>query len=220
MRKSINWVIILAAFIAGAAMPSYSQTDKAAKALLDKVSQTYESYKTIQAEFTLEIKQQAQQTNHTESGTIVMDKQAGKYRIAMVDQDIISDGKTQWMVLKDVNEVQITDVDHSSGAISPTNIFSFYQEGYKYVSSSDEHVGGKQLAVVELTPEDTNAPYFKIKLRVSERTYQIHDVTIFDKGGNRFVYTIKNTQPNPKLVNGKFTFDQMDYPGVEIVDLR
>jgi len=157
---------------------------------------------------------------HTESGKIAMDKQAGKYHITTGSQDIISDGKTQWMVLKDVGEVQITEVVSTSDAISPVNIFSFYKKGYKYVSAADEHASGKQLAVVELTPKDTNAPYFKIKLRVDERTYQIQDVTIFDKGGNQFVYVLKNTKANPQLADSRFVFRQADYPGMEIVDLR
>jgi len=201
-------------------LPGYTQTDAAAKSLLDKVSQTYEAYKTIQADFTLTIKQ-AQQVPQTESGKMVMDQSAGKYRITMASQDIISDGKTQWMVLNDVGEVQITDVAPASDAIfSPTNIFSFYKEGYKYVSAADERGDGKQLAVVELTPEDANAPYFKIKLRVDEKAYQIHDVTLFDKGGNQFVYVLKNTKANPQLAASRFVFRQADYPNMEIVDLR
>ncbi|HWK56607.1 MAG TPA: outer membrane lipoprotein carrier protein LolA [Parapedobacter sp.] len=219
MNKSIYTVIILVTLVINTVFPGYAQTDAAAKTLLDKVGQTYEAYKTMQAEFSLEIKQ-AQQAPHTELGKIYMDKSTGKYRITTASQDIISDGKTQWMVLKDVGEVQITDVAPASDAISPTNIFSFYKEGYKYVSSADEHVGGKPLAAVELIPEDTNTPYFKIKLRVDEKTHQIHDVTIFDKGGNRFVYTIKNAKVNPSLASNLFAFRQTDYQDVEIVDLR
>src|SRR5690606_16025086 len=209
-------------FVAGTvltALPSYAQTDDAAKSLLDKVSRTYEAFKTGQADFSLAVKQ-AQQVTHPESDKVAMDKQTGKYRITTDNQDIISDGTTQWMVLKDVGEVQITDVAPTSDAISPSNIFSFYKEGYKYMSAADEHADGKQLAVVELTPEDTGSPYFKIKLRVDERTYQIHDVTVFHKGGNRFVYTLENTKANPPLANNQFVFRQADYPGVEIVDLR
>ncbi len=219
MKKSIITIIALAALVISLVFPGYAQTDAAAKTLLDKVGQTYEKHKTMQAEFSLVIKQ-AQQATHTESGKIYMDNSAGKYHITTSSQDIISDGKTQWMVLKDVGEVQITDVAPASDAISPTNIFSFYKEGYKYVSSADESANGKQLAVVELTPEDRNAPYFKIKLRIDEKTYQIHDVTIFDKGGNRFAYTIKNTKVNPPLADSQFTFEQTDYPDMEIVDLR
>lgn len=219
MNKLIYIVSTVAALVVNVNLPGYAQTDAAAKSLLDKVSQTYGAYKTVQADFSLEVKQ-GQQVTHMESGSIFMDKLAGKYHISTGSQDIISDGKTQWMVLKDVGEVQITDAGSASDAISPTNIFSFYNEGYKYVSAADERADNKQLAVVELTPEDVNAPYFKIKLRVDKKTYQIHDVTIFDKGGNRFAYTIKNTKANPQLGNNKFVFEQTDYPNLEIVDLR
>lgn len=205
--------------VVNVALPVSAQTDGAAKSLLDRVSRTYEGYKTLQAEFSLAIKQ-AQQVTHTESGKMVMDKPEGKYHITTGSQDIISDGKTQWVILKDVGEVQVTEVAPASGAISPTNIFSFYKAGYKYVSAADEHTDNKQLAVVELTPEDTNAPYFKIKLRVDKNTYRIQDVTIFDKGGNQFVYTIKNTKSNPQVSDSQFVFKQADYPQYEIVDLR
>ncbi|WP_262247540.1 LolA family protein [Parapedobacter soli] len=220
MKKSTFNVIALAILLGGIALPGYTQTDAGAKALLDKVSQTYGTYKTIQADFSLEMKQGSQQTNHKESGTVYMNTPEGKYRISMGNQDIISDGKTQWMVLKDMDEVQVTDVDPSSDAISPTNIFSFYKTGYKYMSSADETAGGKQLAVVEVTPEDTSSPYFKIKLRIDEKTHLIHDVTVFDKGGNRFVYTFKSTKANPQLAPNMFVFKQADYPEMEIVDLR
>ena len=213
-------VNMLMAILMGITMPGHAQTDMAAKSLLDKVSKTYDGYKTLQAEFTLEINQPQQTAPHTESGTISMDKPAGKYYISTTSQDIISDGKTQWMVLKDEEEVQITTVDHSSDAISPATIFSFYETGYKYVSAADERMGNRQLAVVELTPEDTHAPYFKIKLRVNEQTHQINDMTVFDKGGNRFVYTIKHIKANPQLAQDKFIFKPASYPGMEIVDLR
>lgn len=223
MNSSIDTTIkLLVALVVSSALtalPGHAQTDPAAKSLLDRVSRTYEAYKTIQADFSLTVKQ-AQQAPYTESGKIVMDKQAGKYHISASNQDIISDGKSQWVVLKDVGEVQITEVASTSDAISPANIFSFYKKGYKYVSAADEHANGKQLAVVELTPEDTNAPYFKIKLRIDERTHQIHDVTIFDKGGNQFVYVLKNTKANPLLTDSRFAFRQADYPDMEIVDLR
>jgi len=149
-----------------------------------------------------------------------MDAKAGKYHITTSSQDLISDGKTQWMILKDAQEVQVTDADNSSEAISPANIFSFYNKGYKYVSAPDERAGNTSLSVVELSPEDTRAPYFKIKLRINKANNLIYDATIFDKGGIKYTYTIKNTKADPKIVPDRFTFHQSDYPGMEIVDLR
>lgn len=219
MNKSIYIFKLLLPLLLGFTLQGSAQTDAAAKSLLDKVSETYEGYKTIQADFTITI-QQPQQTDHKESGTIYMEPSAGKYHITMSAQDLISDGKTQWTVLKEEGEVQVTDADQSSDAISPVNIFSFYNKGYKYVTAPNERVGNNQLQVVELTPENTRAPYFKIKLRVNERTYLINDVTIFDKGGNKYVYVIQNTKANPQIADNKFAFKQADYPEVEIVDLR
>lgn len=220
MNKPLYIAHLLLPILLGVALRGGAQTDAAAKSLLDKVSQTYEGYKTIQADFTLTVHQAQQTDNYTESGTIYMETSAGKYHIVMNSQDLISDGKAQWMVLKEEKEVQITEADRSSDAISPVNIFSFYNTGYKYVSAPDERVGNSQLQVVELTPENTRAPYFKIKLRVTKQTHLISDVMIFDKGGNKYQYTIKNTKTNPQIPGDKFIFKQADYPGMEIVDLR
>lgn len=200
--------------------PNYGQTDAAAKTLLNKVSKTYEGYKTIQADFTITIQQPQQATGYSESGTIYMEAAAGKYHISMNSQDLISDGKTQWTVLKEEQEIQVTEADNSSDAISPVNIFSFYNEGYKYVSAPDERAGNMQLHVVELSPEDARAPYFKIKLRIDKSSNLIQDATIFDKGGIKYTYTIKNTKANPQIAADKFAFNQSSYPGMEIVDLR
>lgn len=200
-------------------LQGHAQTDPAAKSVLQSVSTTYNGYKTLQADFTLAV--QAQQTDsYTTSGTIYMQPATGKYRITTGSQDLISDGKTQWMVLKDEKEVQLTEVDNSSDAISPANIFSFYNKGYKYVSAPDERAGNTQLHVVELSPEDTHAPYFKIKLRISKTNNLIYDVMVFDKGGTRYSYAIKDTKANPAIAADKFTFKQSEYPGMEIVDLR
>ncbi len=199
---------------------AYAQTDAAAGAILQKVTKTYEGYKTIRTDFTLIVQQPQQTGNYTESGTIFMENATRKYRITANNQDIISDGKTQWVVLKEEKEVQVTETDNSPGIISPANIFSFYNNGYKYVSAPNEQAGGNQLLVVELSPEDTQNPYFKIKLRINRSTNLIYDATVFDKSGVKYTYLLKNTTANPSISADTFVFKQADYPGVEIVDLR
>lgn len=198
----------------------HAQTDAAAKSILQKVTQTYEGYKTIRTDFTLTVQQPQQTSNYTESGTVIMETATGKYRVTANNQDIISDGKTQWMALKEEQEVQVTEADDSPGTISPANIFSFYNNGYKYVSAPNEQAGGNQLLVVELSPEDTQNSYFKIKLRINRSTNLIYDATVFDKSGVKYTYLLKNTTANPSIAADTFVFKQADYPGVEIVDLR
>jgi outer membrane lipoprotein carrier protein len=43
---------------------------------------------------------------------------------------------------------------------------------------------------------------------------------MFDKGGNRYKYTIAKFNPNVKVDDSFFTFDPKKYPGVEVIDLR
>jgi len=220
MNKLITNGRILLLFLTATALHGYPQTDAAAGAILTQVSKTYQGYKTLQADFTITVQQPQQAGKYTESGTIYMQAASGKYRITTGGQELISDGKTQWAVLRDEEEVQVTTADHSSASISPANIFTFYQKGYKYVTAPSERAGNIQLHVVELAPENTHTPYFKIKLRINKATHLIHDVTIFDKSGARYSYTIKSTKGNVPIAANQFVFNPSDFPGMEIVDLR
>jgi len=218
--KQVAFFGVFLLYITGPGFPLYAQTDASAKSILQQLTQTYEGYKAIRADFTLTIQQPQQTGNYVESGTLSMETTTGKYRITTDNQDIISDGETQWLILKEEGEVQVTEVDDSPEAISPANIFSFYNHGYKYVSAPNETANGQPLLVVELSPEDAQNPYFKIKLRILKSKNWIYDATIFDKSGVRYTYLLKNTTSHPSMAADTFVFKQTNYPGIEIVDLR
>lgn len=198
------------------------QTDPVAKKMLNEVSKKYDSYKTIRSEFDLTV-QDAEKKVYNSTGTMYFNKPKKQYAIKMQDQEILSDGHTVWNIAKDIKEVQITDAEHDEQTIGPNNLFSFYKKGYKYIGMPNEKLlkNGKaeSLAVVELSPLDTKTNYFKIKLRVNGNNH-IHDVTIFDKSGNRFTYTIKTLYLGQKFSGSTFTFEKNKYPDYELVDLR
>lgn len=199
-----------------------AQTDPAAEELLNRVSKKYEAYKTMRSDFTLEIKD-AQGQSFANSGTMLFNKPQGQYRIQLKEEDIISDGKSVWSISDELKEVQVTEAEDNPSSIGPNNLFNFYQNGYKYVSMPDEKImkNGKSESakVVELSPIDTKNNYFKIKLRVNNNTH-IHDITIFDKSNNRYIYTINALYVNQNLAKSNFEFRKDNYKGYEIVDLR
>jgi outer membrane lipoprotein-sorting protein len=43
---------------------------------------------------------------------------------------------------------------------------------------------------------------------------------MFDKGGNKYRYSLTKFTPNVKVDDAFFTFDAKKYPGVEVIDLR
>jgi len=69
-------------------------------------------------------------------------------------------------------------------------------------------------------PEKKDAQYFKVKMMISKKDKSVQSWTMFDKGGNRYKYTITKFTPNIKIEDSYFTFDPKKFPGVEVIDLR
>lgn len=194
------------------------ENDAFAKKLLDEVSQKYDGYRTIMSDFRF-VATMPDGESYSDGGTLRLEKQSNKYRIKLNSQEMISDGKSSWFILPEDKEVQITEVDNNSGAIAPNNLFTFYRTGYKYISMDDERENGEVFHVIELSPLETNSNYFKIKLRINKNKH-IHDVTVFDKGGSRYTYTIRTLYVNQDIAPSFFTFQKERYTGYDIVDLR
>lgn len=198
----------------------FAQSGPTAKSILDKVSSTYASYKTIMADFTLSGKNSIDNSKFDEKGRVYLEPGSGRYKIETGQHALISDGKTQWSVLTDLGEVQITDVNPNDKSLNPTNIFYFYQDGYSMRKMNDEVAGGESLHSIELTPTNNSQNVSKIKLRISKVSAMIYDASVYDKNGNIYTYSLNNIDTNKKFSVGIFQFYKHNYPGIEVVDLR
>lgn len=207
-------------FVLGFTFSSYAQTDAKAKAILAEVSKKYRLFDVVKADFTFTLDNQQAKVKETQEGTLYAKASANKYKVVMTNQDLISDGKSQWTYLKDDKEVQLTNVDNSDDVLNPARIFTIYEKGYKYLYTGDSKVGGKVYQMIDLSPIDTKKSFFKIRLSIDKVAKQIASVLIFDKNGNKYAYSIKAFVPNVKVPESTFAFDAKKYPGVEVVDLR
>lgn len=210
-------IMVLMVFIY-TSLIAFAQTDTRAKKLLDDVSTKYDAYQTIQSDFSFSV-QQGQGGSHVDKGSLYLNKAKNQFRIKLSEQDIISDGKSTWSILKEDQEVQVSESDNNTQSIGPNNLFTFYKKGFVYKSAKEESFGKDILNVIELTPTDTKTNYAKIKLRINKNKH-IHDVAVFDKSGVQYSYTIHTLYVNHQLPTTTFTFNTSDYPNYEIVDLR
>lgn len=206
---------------------AYAQKDADARAILNPISKQYRSYNAIKSDFTLAVTIGQEGSKSTQSGSIITQPKTNKFKMALygpgstgVMQEIISDGKTQWVYNQADKEVQVNNVGKSSDGFNPAEIFTIYEKGYKYLFTGTKKIGGKLYHEIELTAENVNTNFFKIKLQVDKAKKQIYSAQIFDKNGNRYTYTIKNFTPNPTVTAATFTYDPKAHPGVEVVDLR
>lgn len=197
-----------------------AQTDAKAKAILAEVSKKYRSYNVVKTDFTFTLESPQNKAKDTQKGTLLVQASANKYKVTMTDQDMISDGKSQWTYLKKDKEVQVSVVDKSGDALNPAQIFTLYEKGFKYLFTGEKKIGAKVYQMIDLSPTDTKKSYFKIRLGIDKTAKQVSSVMIFDKNGNKYTYDVKTFVPNVKVPESTFAFDARKYPGVEVVDLR
>jgi outer membrane lipoprotein-sorting protein len=225
MKKILTLTAIFISIIINSA---FAQKDADAQKILTALSKKYKSYDLIKADFSFMLEDQQAGIKQTQTGTLVSRPKANKFNVtiynpddkATVTQEIISDGKSQWTYVKKDKEVELSDVDHSEDNLNPAQLFTIYEHGYKYLYTGDQKVDGKVCQVIDLTPEDSKKPFFKVRLTIDKAKKQIYSALIFDKNGNRYTYIIRTLTPNPKVPETIFTFDKKDHPGVEVVDLR
>ncbi|MEJ7558216.1 MAG: outer membrane lipoprotein carrier protein LolA [Pedobacter sp.] len=215
--KQITALLLLTV---GTVLGLQAQTDTKAKAILAEVSKKYRSYNVIKTDFSFTLENPQAKIKETQQGSLIANSEANKYKVSMTEQEVYSDGKSQWTYLKENKEVQITDVDNNADGVNPAKIFTIYEKGYKYLFVSEKKVGAKTLQTIDLSPLDIKKTVFKIRLTIDKVAKQITNVVIFDKSGNRYTYAIKAFTPNVKVAETVFAFDAKKYPGVEVVDLR
>jgi outer membrane lipoprotein-sorting protein len=143
-----------------------------------------------------------------------------KFRLKMKDQEIINNGTTLWTFMKSENEVNISDNDPEDQQMSPGAIFTLYKKGYKYALVDEIREAGQGFYIIELSPEDKNNPVFKVRLQINKKDNSLKNWTMFRNNGNRYIYSIRNFNPDPDVDANFFTFDKSKYKGVKIIDLR
>jgi outer membrane lipoprotein carrier protein len=213
MKKSI-----FAALLMFVGTYSYSQYDPKALEILEAMSKKYKAIPTFEANITTGLVNESEGVKEEFKGKITV--KGDKFKLLLDDQEIINNGTTVWTYLPSAKEVNIDNFDPGSDDVNPTKIFDMYKKGFKYLYIADKTEGGVVCEEIDLVPEKKDAQYFKIKMMIVKKDKSIQSWTMFDKAGNRFIYTITKFNPNIKLDDSFFTFDPKKYPGIEVIDLR
>ena len=201
--------------------PIFAQTksDPAAVAVLTAVSEKFKTFKTVQASFTYKVEDAKGKVISTKTGTVLM--KGTKYKVNFGGQEIFSDGKTVWSYDKSAKEVTVSNLDASSGMITPQKLFTnFYDKDFYSVMNGEKKVGARTLQEIEMTPKDKSKPFHKVYLQVDKNAKTIYSTKVLENGGNRYTYTVSTMKTNGALADNQFVFDKSKFPGVEVVDLR
>ena len=104
--------------------------NEVAKGILDNLSQTAKSYNNMTIRFDYTFENKSQLIKENQKGKIILEGE--KFKLEMDEQTIINNAESQWVYLKDMNEVQIMEHDPEDEMMSPNKLFKIYENGYKF----------------------------------------------------------------------------------------
>lgn len=197
--------------------------DQKAKSILDELSKNTKQYNSIKAEFKYSLENNSDGMTDSQDGMIIT--KGEKYFLSLGGQEVMSDGKSMWTHLTDVQEVQVNSVpedsEENSDYINPNNIFTLYEKGFKYKYGGKETVNGESTDLIKLFPKKPGEKsYHSVHLFIDKDRKQIRKITIMGKEETDFTYTITSFTPNYEVSDSKFEFDKSKHPDVEIIDMR
>jgi outer membrane lipoprotein-sorting protein len=199
---------------------SLNAQDTKANQILSSLSSKAKTYKSITAEFSFILEDAKSNTNKTQIGSAKINGK--KFNLNLGDNNIISDGTTQWTYNKKDNEVYIDNAgEGGEGAIDPSKLFTIWETGFKQFYESQVSEGGITLDVIKLTPVNpADKSYHTIKLYIDKTKNMVNKVKVLGKDGTNYTYAIKTFSTDKVYTDADFKFNKAKYAGVEEIDNR
>lgn len=216
-----KFLLILSAFALSLQVSNAQDQDPKAKAILDDLSKTTKSYKTIVSEYIFT--SQNKDKKVVEKQNYKVQVKADKFKLDIPGNTIVCDGKTIWAHNKDANEVTIKNFDATNeDQLNPSKIFTLYETGFKYKFEKEEKVGAVTYQVIALYPsiKPEKKKFHTIKLYVDKVKKQVGKLIMLNRDGTTQTYEIKSFKPNVELPDATFTFDLKGFKPDQITDER
>ena len=181
-----------------------------AKTLLDEVSAKVRSYENIVIDFKYSLNNEKQKVKQDTRGNVTLE--GDKYHLNMLGTTRSSDGVNIYSIVPEDEEVTISTIgsDENTG-ITPSEMLTFYEEGYTYKMDIVQNVKGRKIQYVKLMPIDSNAEIKDILLGIDSMTKHIYKLIQTDANGTEFTITVNSFKTNQPISKTLFSFDQSKY---------
>jgi len=213
--------LILISIFSVFALAGYAQQDAKAKEILEKVSKTTQSLASLDAKFSFEMENKAENVKDKNVGSIVLKGKKYKLNIPQLGTQITCDGKTIWTYMTNSNEVTIANLDDATDELmDPAKIFTIYEKGFNYKFLSETVDAGVPVYNIELTPQKPSGDIQKIKLMIDKQKMLIHGAVMNGKDGNIINVIVTQLKTDGVYADSDFVFDSKKFKGIEVVDMR
>lgn len=212
--------LLVSLTLANLATAQQESNDPKATAILQQVRDYFNSLSQFEMTYRLTLKF-PDQPEEVQQGKLIKKGQA--FRLNNELQTVVSDGKTIWVHLKDLEEIQIMDATDESiaGMLDPENFLDEFVEGqFIYALTFEGTENASEVQKIEFKPVDPSSEYAKLRLTVKKASKQLLSLESFQKDGSRYSIRFDKINTAPVIAADAFRFDPKQFPGVHVEDLR
>ena len=200
-------VLILAAIMA---INVQAQSSQQAEKLLKEVTSKVQAYDNMVIDFKYSLDNTAENINQETRGDVSI--KGNRYVLNLMGTTQLFDGQKIYTIIPEDEEINISSYSEEDGnSITPSKMFTFYQDGYNYQMDIKQNVKGREIQYVKLTPKDSNAEIKNILLGIDAQTKLIYNLIQTQDNGTKITITVKSFKTNQPLAKNLFTFDENRY---------
>lgn len=187
-----------------------AQNADKAKSLLNEVSAKVKSYDNMVIDFNYNLENLKEKVSQETKGNVSIN--GDKYVLNLMGTTQIFDGKKIYTVIPEDQEINISDyIEEDDNSITPSKMFTFYEEGYTYKWDITQNVKGRKIQYIKLTPIDSKADVKNILLGIDSQTKHIYNLIQTQDNGTKITITVKSFKTNQPLAKNLFSFSESRY---------
>jgi len=187
-----------------------AQDTSKAKNLLNEVSSKVKTYDNMVIDFKYSLENSSENMSQETRGDVSIN--GNKYLLNLMGTTQLFDGKKIYTIIPEDQEINISDyVAEDNNNITPSKMFTFYEDGYTYKWDITQEIKGRKIQYIKLTPIDSNADVKNILLGIDSQTKHIYNLIQTQDNGTKITITIKSFKTNQPLAKSLFSFNEDRY---------
>ena len=205
--KTKNMIACLLLLFATQAVTAQNNAEALVRLMVDQMK----SHKNVEMAFKYQINANGE-TTEAQQGKAWLQGEA--YKVEMVEQQLISDGKTIWTYLIDDEEVMVSNATEGEDN-TPWKLLTSLDENYVATLTGMDAKGN---ATIELA--NPKGQYRRITLRANPNKLAINSMDVHLEDGTKLIITVDEMKFDQELDEKFFTFNTKKYPKVDVIDMR
>ncbi|MED9996128.1 MAG: outer membrane lipoprotein carrier protein LolA [Paludibacteraceae bacterium] len=197
----------------------FAEVNPEAIALLNKTSDIYKQ--STGTEISLNINIDDAQSGQQQSVKGTLKTRDKRFVLTTQFATMNFDGTNLYIYQPDVNEITISSPsDAEVQDMDPTQIMSNYNQGFQIPKPEYKTENGKNIAIINLYPEDKSEDYHRLSLKVDTATNKPLQIATYGKNGMTNTIDILKIETNKNFSEKDLIFDLKKYPKAQVIDIR